>query len=709
MGCGETSNKAKPATNTESKPIVDNGTSTEAQLQVLTSARTRIVWCQDQDDQRDSRGKKNNFKLLGFDTGDGKGEREILPSAGPYNKPLISPKGDRVVFTDFEQKRVYVVNWDGTGLRTVTGGFALDVWSDPQNGIEWVYVQTGAETSDKTFDKNPVRRCQLDNPKVDELVWNKTPVSARWCGNFQVSADGTKAAGLFPWPESGIAELPNKSWKNFGYGCWTGLAPDTRFWKFDGAHRNLLIYDPGSSSRFFVGKGKKVNLSTDTRVGGYEVYHPRWSNHERFLAMTGPYKVEGKGEEASDRVSNGGAGVEIFLGRFDSQFTQVEQWVQVTRNKQADFFPDVWIDPKGATTLVMTDPPVTEPPPNGTTPENPQAGWPGKTDGLVFLWENRARMNEVLDPVKITNRTCRVEPRGRAIYGRYFEMELGGGAFVAQGMDEPLLSACQNSHQLSLEALITVAKPNHPHSARVITFSSSNDSRNFCLAQENDKLIFVVKHSINGHHNEARIEIGSLPAAQPHHLIVIYAPGRLVAYLNGTKAVESDKGQGDFSGWLPQHLIFGDEWNGGAAWQGALEGIAIYNRVLSPEEAKEKSRLYSVRVKDRKPAEKLTVQARLKELSATPSPESIAPYRRCLVVHGYEVEKILSGKYDEKKLLVAHWGILDGQVLTNHACKLESRCELTVERFDDHPQLEGERLAMDNANLDLPLYYDSRR
>src|SRR5262249_33454952 len=157
-----------------------------------------------------------------------------------------------------------------------------------------------------------IRRFQIDNAQVEELVWDKTPVSTRWCGNFQLSADGTKAGGMFPWPETGVAELPNKSWQNFGNGCWTSLAGGgtDRFWKFDGAHRHVILYNAGNSG----------SSKVDVTIEGAEVYHPRWSNLDRFMTLSGPYK---EGKSAESRISEGGKGVEIYLGRFSPKFNKI--------------------------------------------------------------------------------------------------------------------------------------------------------------------------------------------------------------------------------------------------------------------------------------------------------------------------------------------------------------------------------------------------
>jgi hypothetical protein len=308
------------------------------QIRALTGARTRLVWVQDQEDQGDFVSIRNQTKVMGLDTDDGRGEREVWAEAGYFTKPLITPKGDRVVFSDFKAAQVHVVNWDGTGHKVLRDGCAMEVWLDPANGIEWVYVQTGP-LKDKEFEKNPVWRYQLDNPAAAELVWDKTAVS--WHGNFQLSADGTKASGLFPWPQTGLAELPNKSWKKLGSGCWTALAPDDSYlcWKFDGQHRNVRIMGPGDLM------GRKVNVNNAPGIDGHEVYHPRWTSHARFVIATGPYIKRGPNGE---KMGPAGPFVEVYLGRFDSDFTSMDAWVKVTRNDKGDFFPDAWIAADGA-------------------------------------------------------------------------------------------------------------------------------------------------------------------------------------------------------------------------------------------------------------------------------------------------------------------------------------------------------------------------
>lgn len=303
--------------------------SAAAAVKALTAVPTRVVWCQDVGNGSDAGTEGNQLRLMGFDTEDGRGERAILSKLSNYAKTLLTPRGDRVIFSNRQEQKIYAVNWDGSGLHPVTDGFALAVWEDPQNSNVWVYAGTPATNSPSMC---RIRRHLLDQPSVNELVWDKTPVDI---DNFQLSADGRRTSGQFPWPTCGILELPNGTAKKLGDGCWPSMSPDNSYglWIFDGAHRNLTLFDHATGERWVV------NINRAPGIGGFEVYHPRWSNHPRFMTMTGPYTVG----DSDNRIRGGGAGVEIYIGRFSADFRKIEQWVRVTHNTNADFFPDVWV------------------------------------------------------------------------------------------------------------------------------------------------------------------------------------------------------------------------------------------------------------------------------------------------------------------------------------------------------------------------------
>ena len=304
-------------------------------VDTLTGGRTKVVWVQDLGDGTDVFGVGAQLVLMGFDTGDDLGERVILGTPGSYAKPLITPSGNRIIYGDRLAGTVMVVDWTGENLRHLADGLPLTVWANPDDATEWVYIGSDPDEADPDSHRR-IHRHRVDRPEDVELVWDRLPVNS---DGFQVSRDGRMAAALAPWPDAGVLELPNGEWRPLGNGCWTALARDDShlFWYFDGQHRNLTIVDTDAEED----RRWTVNINGAPGIDGFEVYHPRWSNHPRFLTMTGPYTVGG----ADNKIYGGGHAVEIYVGRFSPDHTKVEAWIQVTANDAPDFFPDVWIDP----------------------------------------------------------------------------------------------------------------------------------------------------------------------------------------------------------------------------------------------------------------------------------------------------------------------------------------------------------------------------
>ena len=103
-----------------------------------------MVWIRAVDPtSTDAGGVADGFRLMGIDTDDGRGVREILSGPISCRKPLLTADGRRVVFTDIPLGRVAVVDWEGTNLRYLADGFAANVWTDAKTGRTWVYAIEG--------------------------------------------------------------------------------------------------------------------------------------------------------------------------------------------------------------------------------------------------------------------------------------------------------------------------------------------------------------------------------------------------------------------------------------------------------------------------------------------------------------------------------------------------------------------------------------
>jgi hypothetical protein len=441
----------------------------EVAVRALTGAHTRVVWVQGDGTDPDAGG--DQLILIGFDSDDGKGERVILGERRSRTMPRITPRGDRIVFSSRivpGPPEIFVVNWDGSGFRKLADGYAMALWQNPADGSEWVY----AGTDNKQWDFATVTRFPIDAPARRELVWNATMVSME---GFGVTPDGRHLTGMFPWPGAGIADVANKTWKQFGEGCYTSLsyARGPLFWYFDGAHRNVTMVDVDAGTRWMV------NLNSAPGFDGAEVSHPRWTNHPRFLTMTGPYNQGGVNQSRT-----GGRQTEVYIGRFSADFSMVEAWARVTSNEWGDSHPDVWIEP------------------------------------------------------------------ARSPYSN---------------------------------------RPSGP--------------------------------------------IG---------------PVTLAAKSTGKPAAQVDAGR-------------------------------------------------------------LVVNVRLTRPGPIPAPQAILPYRHALVVNDYEILDIVAGQYAERSIQIAQWAIRDSQVLAAARRSAGAAFTLTVERYDAHAELEGERLISASAASSLPLYYDVGR
>ncbi len=655
-------------------------------IRALTESHARVVWCQDIGDGSDTFAQGQGFRLMGYDTEDGKGERVILPGPSNFSRPMITPHGDRVIFSRRSEAKVFIVNWDGSGLAELGSGLAVSAWADPHDGTEWVYAGTMIGESQTVRD---LRRFRIDNPAVEEIVWNKTPIEA---DNVQLSADGRYASGAFPWPDCGFAEFPNVGWKSCGRGCWPSFAPDDSglLWIFDGSHRNLTMFASGGEERW------TLNINNAPGIDGHEVYHPRWSNHVRFMVMTGPYTVGA----SANRIRGGGADVEIYIGEFAGDFRFMKRWARVTHNHNADFYPDLWVKKKNDSIA-----PSVAVPSILARPIR-HSSWPGDVLGLVFLWENRSSDNEIRDATEGVSLFCRVEPAGLARYGRYFDMLLlPGGNFIAESGSDLLLKGCVESGRLGIEALVT---PRGAASgfARIMSLGTESNEFNFVIGQRDDRLVFqlLLSEDTGAAGSVGERDLGALVPGKANHVIVSYRPGQLSCFINGEVTFARDDVQGDFGNWSSGPLVLGDEGENG--WAGALERVALYARPIEEDEAARKFASCSELIGGRTVPSRFVVDAVLKEASGIPLPGSILPYRRALVVNTYEIDKVLEGESPEKRLLAAHWAILDGKILDKAERSVGTVYRMTIEPFDERPELDGERLVMDSDDFTLPMYYD---
>ena len=323
----------------------------------LAGGSVRAVWIREVGDGTDWHAATSNVILMGYDSEDGQGVRVLHEGFRNYNKPLLSPDGQTVVFTDLSDRRgiITALEWGSQKLVPLGAGLALDVWEAP-DGTVWVYAGQGP--MDHRGNVAKVERFPLDDPSARELVWDHKVAR----DNFQLGASGQFAGGLFPAaPNGGVVDLETLKFNVYSPGCWAALSPGPRglLWVFDGRHRNLQFfatnseYQPGGDTDRWV-----VNITGAPGIDGNRTYYPRWSNHSRFFGVSGPMP-HGNYERA-----------EIYIGRFSEDYQRVEAWSRLTNDDRPDIFPDIRVIPGGeGTSAGSTGPVSSKMKPNSTGEE----------------------------------------------------------------------------------------------------------------------------------------------------------------------------------------------------------------------------------------------------------------------------------------------------------------------------------------------------
>lgn len=346
--------------------------------------------------------------------------------------------------------------------------------------------------------------------------------------------------------------------------------------------------------------------------------------------------------------------------------------------------------------------------------------WPVNRTGLVFAWQTASTQHIFYHGSSRSFRQAQLVGSGAARLDRNGAMLLTGGYFTVVDAGTGIANACQTANACSIEATITPANTyqgyaNHPR--RILGCNREGgdlENVNFALGQEGNKLILFIRlrpiGSRDANGKVQRVELCTLEDRAANHVVVSYTPDKLVCVLNGKVLPDVAALTGELC-W--QRTAFGDGLHFGGRggvrfpWRGILEGVAIYARAATAEEAAA-DYAASARLRAARPSlPQIALRAILIAQSEVPSVADIAPYRDALVVNEYEVLALSKGKYAPKRLRVAQWGLQDGQPTQLARAKIGDTTELLVESFDAHKEV-GAEVLRDTLpdDLDLALYLD---
>ena len=342
--------------------------------------------------------------------------------------------------------------------------------------------------------------------------------------------------------------------------------------------------------------------------------------------------------------------------------------------------------------------------------------WPSDRRDLVFLWDTQQALNAVYNASTESVRVCKISPsEGQVGYDRFGRLRIECGRMGtgfwgnagAQGDFHDLVIGGQFALETTFQAAnLTQSRPDFP--VRLVNISAWHAGDWECmLGQQKDRLLFSIRTSDNflnldgkpvkvELHGRAPIyEIAVIPDTKPHHLIVSYTSGNLVAFMDGKQVFQTKEVTGSLLPWGYGELNFGECHNHHGpnyGWAGRMEGIAIYKRTIDATEAAAEYAIAQRKMQQRKTLPEVTVEATLTARSAIPDPKTIAPYTEALVVNAYTITRVVEATKGwttkltpGQKIQIAQWGIAEGRRTSLAQARVGDTRTLVLELYAKHP------------------------
>jgi len=323
--------------------------------------------------------------------------------------------------------------------------------------------------------------------------------------------------------------------------------------------------------------------------------------------------------------------------------------------------------------------------------------WP-KAAGAVFALRNAhfATPRVTLDAKGRDLMAFECATRGRALFGRFYDLVCDGGSFCARDAGTWVGLQVAKSGTFTIELTLTSAETT-PKTPGVVFAYGDDKGEDVALFQDKTGLFLRLGTS-------QPVELFTQEAGKSVHVLIACDKDKWTAYRDG-QPVKSGMLAAGAPVWGTRQLVMGAAWSGADPWRGRMEAIAVFPRVLTAAEATCEAAASRALQAVRKPATTVCFKGTLARQAKTASLKDIAPYTRSMTVAEYKVEKVLAGEWKQPTISVMHWMIMDSKRLPIADRKPGTAVELKVERLEDHPQLESCRRDEIEGDVATDLFY----
>ena len=641
----------------------------------------RGVWVQQVSGEPDPYATGSGFRLMARELPGP--ARVLLEGPGNFSRPLLSTDGATVYYTDRHAAagengtayapQMFALPFAGGAPKKLGTGMAVAVWQDADG--EYIYALSALQTSRRgALTGEKLVRFHPATPDEREIMWTESPLGA---DNFQLSRDGRRAAGLFPWPQAGLADMDARTFRPLAQGSFPGLAPDDSYalTVLDGDRRRLRIFVPG------VEPGWDVLPAQSLPQQAGEINHPRWSNDPLHFTFSGP--------PAS------GTAPDVYLATLRPDLREILHVIPLSSDPAPDFFPDVWIAGSRDRATTLTQHPVIADKPADSK-------WPVSRDALLFAWENTKSPG----PAEVFTL------HGNATPGRDDSLNVSAGWAEASSVSVAgIAAACAASGSVTLEALITERRTQDPCSVRLLSLRTAEGRDAFALYRVDRSL--VVRILTGRDDTSAVVESHPLTTLgieddRPFSLFLTVHGGRLQLYLDGRAMKEIALEQPGLAAWKGLTLTAGDPQPYGTPWTGQVEHIAFYSRALAAAEIADAWLATQNLLTSRARPTRNKIKARLIEMPALPDDAALGASPRWLHVSAWEADQSYLGSIKPKqRLTLLQWAVLDGKKVPLPSMQPGQSIELSAESLDDHPELRDVKTHNAVTTGEAPVFFDA--